>query len=357
MREDFLPVIVVGDFSPTDSGLSVYNLWLTEFLQKSNYPSSKFDTSCAGNKFYFFTRALKYFQGCFVLLKVERNTTIYLSLSGGLSIIGQLLMVLPSHVRGSRLLVAHHSHKIINHPFGFLVNIIYRRILRKVEHVYLSQMMADSYCKIFGKPKKTWVLTNDDVARQRIDAAKKILSKEVTICHASRLSKEKGSLFVLNIALKVMKIYPDIKFVILGSTADLEINHFLNKLQIEYPKQFSYYPNYSLKTLSRELLRSGIFLFPSSYEHEASPGVVLESQMAGNLVLASDVGSLPDIVLAPGKAVPLKNFEFEFFELLESYRSNPATYLNAVMRNQDTMQKRAENSQKKLLEILQFNRT
>jgi hypothetical protein len=78
--------------------------------------------------------------------------------------------------------------------------------------------------------------------------------------------------------------------------------------------------------------------------------------MAGNLVLASDVGSLTEIVLAPGKAVPLKNFELEFFELLKSYRGNPAEYLDALLRNQGTMQKRAEYSQEKLLEILQFNK-
>jgi len=100
---------------------------------------------------------------------------------------------------------------------------------------------------------------------------------------ASRISKEKG-------ILTLLKSWKDI---------EIKINIYgdgplLNKIK-NNSKNIQFHGNCSRDIISNEICKSKFLIFPSEW-FECMPMTILESFRAGTLVLASNIGSIPNII-------------------------------------------------------------
>ena len=100
---------------------------------------------------------------------------------------------------------------------------------------------------------------------------------------ASRVSKEKG-------ILTLLKSWKDI---------EIKINIYgdgplLNKIK-NNSKNIQFHGNCSRDIISNEICKSKFLIFPSEW-FECMPMTILESFRAGTLVLASNIGSIPNII-------------------------------------------------------------
>ena len=100
---------------------------------------------------------------------------------------------------------------------------------------------------------------------------------------ASRISKEKG-------ILTLLKSWKDI---------EIKINIYgdgplLNKIK-KNSKNIQFHGNCSRDLISDEIHKSKFLIFPSEW-FECMPMTILESFRAGTLVLASNIGSIPNII-------------------------------------------------------------
>jgi glycosyltransferase involved in cell wall biosynthesis len=194
-------------------------------------------------------------------------------------------------------------------------------LLRKAEHVFLSEKMKNDYIGVWGETNsKYWVISNHDVAKSRLNSENQKSREEnsLTFIHFGNLSLEKGFFEVVKACEPHLKSDPKSQFKLLGSTINIRIIDAIEGLKSKYPNQFSYSDQYSAELLCRNLSDSDILLFPSHYKNEASPLVILEAQTMGVLVAATDIGTINTEVIHPGFSVQMANYQYELDKLVEN---------------------------------------
>lgn len=341
-------VFIIADFPPPFQGLGIHSEWVRDLLIENHLCIEFFSTTVTTSKFYRSKRVLKYFRLLLKMWKIGPEFTIYIALSAGPTIILQSLVLLKPLLDGSRIIGAHHSYLPINEPKKFIFKLTHGFLLKKIEQIYLSTGMQRSYLEVWDQPIKTWVVTNHDLAIRRIQLGKSSPrnGRTIGISHVSRLEVAKGSLRVLEIFSRLMNQDSYVSCEVLGSTSDTTIIKKIETLSQQFPLQFRYTRVFNLSELSLALHKSDIFLFPSSYRVEASPGSVLEAQAAGNIVVASNIGALPEIILDPGFVVDIEKYDQAFFDFFETFKSKKAEY-----------RKKAENLPQKTLALAEIART
>jgi len=111
------------------------------------------------------------------------------------------------------------------------------------------------------------------------------------ICSVGRFSLEKGHRVLLDAAKRVINTFPDTYFILAGEGFLLNgLKRHAEKLRIE---NRIYFPGY-VKDISKLLSAIDIFVLPSFTE--GMPMSLLEAMAAKRPVVATNVGSIPDLI-------------------------------------------------------------
>jgi len=128
--------------------------------------------------------------------------------------------------------------------------------------------------------------------------------------HLGHITKKKNQKFTISLVYEILKNYPDFKLVFIGNTkADSnyfhEITNYISYLGIAKNIIFTGVidQNSNPRTIPTLMNKSKCVFFPSTYEGFGMPAV--EAIAAGTPILASDRGSLPE-VLGKENVIPLE---------------------------------------------------
>jgi glycosyltransferase involved in cell wall biosynthesis len=171
--------------------------------------------------------------------------------------------------------------------------------------IVVSRVTLDNFLSIGIKPEKITLIYNGiDLKKFEISPKQKLrIKKEFDLENfqvvgmVSRLVKNKGQDFLIKAAPYILKIYPKVKFLIIGEGPDRKI------LEEEIKK----------KELSKNVILTGfrkdipsllsvldVFVHPSYTKTEGLPYSILEAQAAQKPVVVTDVGGCKE-ALEDGK--------------------------------------------------------
>jgi glycosyltransferase involved in cell wall biosynthesis len=312
-------LIAIADLAPPIQGISIVTDWILKRLNEFDFQIRVVNTTVNKTNFYSIKRAYKFFVTFFKLLCTKNFSVLYIPLSHGESLLFQTMFVCLGYLKKKRIIVHHHSYLPITSPSGILHRVSHGNLLRKAEHIFLSDKMKKDYIHAWGEANKSyWVITNHDVARSRlISKNHKHLQDSLTFIHFGNLSIEKGFFDAVGACEPYLRFDPKSQFKILGGTTNIKIINTIEELKRKYPNQFTYSAQYTAELLQRNLSDSDILLFPSHYKNEASPIVILEAQTMGVFVASTDVGTISTEVMHPGFSVQISNYQNELHRLVQ----------------------------------------
>jgi len=196
------------------------------------------------------------------------------------------------HLRGKGIAQAAHGWR----------KYIYKLVFSRTNVICLSEELTKDISKVFSG--KAIVVNNGIESSISMDQFKNRnpISSPVKILFLSNLVREKGIIDLIECASRLSNQNVGYTIDIVGGSGDIseqEVMELLRARNLERnvhvrgpvygPEKYKYY------------LDADIFIFPTFYQNEAFPGVVLEAMQAGATVVAYGEGAIPEM-LEHGKA-------------------------------------------------------
>ncbi len=236
---------------------------------------------------------------------------------------------------GSLFLNNYYKYKIIR-------IIIYLSLLRSNDLIFQND---DDYNifknKNYLKNKKFHLVPSSGVnlKKYKYSGISKVTKEKLNFIMISRLIKDKGVVEYINAAKEVKKIYPDLKFILIGEY-DRNNNEKIDKNIIDKSikdETIIYYP--FQEDVTSFIIKSDCVILPSY--REGTSKVLLESAAIGKPLIATDVPGCNNIVinkyngyLCEKKSyISLKNKILEFIKLDHEQKEEMSLNSRTIVEN------------------------
>jgi glycosyltransferase involved in cell wall biosynthesis len=186
--------------------------------------------------------------------------------------------------------------------------------------------------RFYKSVKRIEVLSNS-VFIPPVERVRTFAPGRIRIGHLSNLSREKGIETVLECLRRLRKGAVEVEFVLAGPATDAATKRLIACASEEFGDYLRY-----LGPLRQAEVRGfyesiDVFLFPSAYEHEAEPLVVIDAVSVGVPVVATDRGCIGYILHSTGGRVfPLDRFIDQAVDQIASWAQDRASLALASER-------------------------
>ncbi len=244
---------------------------------------------------YHAERILRNLLGLAALLsaRLRGNVVAYIGGAGGIGLWYQVATILLAKVLGAGVVFHHHSSNYLSKSPMLSMRMICRLMSTLDVHIFLSELMRRQFGRLYASSSRTVVCSN--VAFVSLKSGANEQSRNgYRLIHISNLSqkRERWRLFRSSRSLRSRSV--DVDLTLIGP-ATREVSEEIDRVVAEF-REVRYLGSQGVETITSELDRADLFLFPTRYVHEAEPLVVLEALGRGVPVLASRRGSLPAIL-------------------------------------------------------------
>jgi glycosyltransferase involved in cell wall biosynthesis len=231
-----------------------------------------------------------------------------------------------------------HCHQFHGFILGFLYNLFYsnkpivftlhttnvKDIKRKIL-LYITKPFRKIDI-IFSKNTKQWYLKNNAIIPNGVDfkeleneferSYSKL--KEFSFLYLGRLSQEKNPLFMISAALQLKE--RNVKNFIFDVVGDGKLMEELKQL-ISKHKLSKYFNLLGFqKNIKKYLIKSHCLIIPS--QREGMPVVLIEAAAVKLPIIATPVGSIPDIINSEnGYLCPIDNFVETMVNVISNYKT------------------------------------
>lgn len=300
-------LLMMGSFDGCVCGESVYNHYLKAYLRKRpNVNVSYICTDITGEG--------QQLSGGFKIGKVMRMMTVYAAfvkrifdvdviyITPGLTTFG-IARFLPvyflSMIFGVKTISHYHGSRLVNTLGRGFVGGVFLRIIKKVDaNIFLSDSLMCDYETVYGDLKNSYVVPNGipDEYYQKNDGM--TCGSSLKVLYLGNLIDSKGVYDAVNSAIELKEMGVDVSLEIVGKG----VGRILEDVKAHALKYnfISYLgPLYGKEKLL-VLRNSDVLLFPSTYDQEAFPLVVLEAMASSCLVISYDVGAVKGMVSDSG---------------------------------------------------------
>jgi glycosyltransferase involved in cell wall biosynthesis len=196
--------------------------------------------------------------------------------------INSLLLVIPLFVYKRKLIVRSFGgnlHGILKQ--NYFNRQILVRLLKNVNYLCVeTQLSKNTLFKEFGFHNLYHLVNHREI--QQVYVPRKF---EKRVLYFGRVNKDKGISQFLEIARQLDDVFD---FSIIGPIDDSNFDYLTN--------DEIYLGVIDPHNVTTTLINYNILIVPTAFIHEGYPGVILEAMLSGVLVLASNFGSIPEII-------------------------------------------------------------
>jgi glycosyltransferase involved in cell wall biosynthesis len=168
-------------------------------------------------------------------------------------------------------------------------------------HIVLGPSMADGLRRHYPEASEIAILSNAVFMSERCPA--RTGGARLRIGHLSNLSRAKGLDGVISAMRAIRSAGGDVELVLGGPAVEADARRSLEAARREFGERLIYLGPLPQSELERFYYSIDAFLFPTLYQHEAEPLVVIEALSFGVPVFATDRGCIRDLVGAAGGRV------------------------------------------------------
>jgi len=324
-----LKIYFVGTFPPPVHGMSFINHELAERLKTGKRQIEIINLSFNSltpkltNKFARIFVVLKGFLYFLFSLATHRKKILYISLSGGLGKIHEILFVIAAGLFKAPVFIHHHSFLYLNKK-SFLLKLIVLITPKSTVHICLCSSMEKELKSMYPKINKILLLSNIQfILPNKPPKRKNVLN---TIGFLSNISKEKGIIEFIETCKLLHRSQLEFNAVIAGPFVSTQIEKIVYKEVAPIAHMIKIAgPVYGNDKF--EFFKSiDALLFPS--HNEAEPVTIWEALANGIPVISTNIGCIKDMIPSTRTLVDNKEeFAKVASDLLLEWRKRPGDFI------------------------------
>lgn len=218
---------------------------------------------------------------------------LYMSVSGGLGQVYELLFLMLVRIRGMRVFLHHHSFAYLDTP-SRLTQWLVQFAGSDAVHITLSSKMAERLKNVYG-PAHVAPISNAVFFVSTKRGAPPVRDRLKTIGFLSNISAQKGVFDFLNLCEVMRDNGLPLRALLGGPFQDGETERQVRERLMLLPNVEYVGPKYNVE---KDSFFSGIdaIVFPTRYVNEAEPVTLHEAMSRGISVVAYGRGCIPEIV-------------------------------------------------------------
>jgi glycosyltransferase involved in cell wall biosynthesis len=219
---------------------------------------------------------------------------LYVSLPDGPAVSLLLPVLIAARLARRRVAVHHESFAYLGRPRWDHRLVL--AIVPQAEHIVLCSRMEELLRARYGSVDKVYVIGNEAFV-ETVPRVDEVHSQEGTggglvVAHLANLTIEKGLDIVLDTARHAVRTGLDLRLRIGGPVVEERARLALAAGQCDLADRLEYWGPVRQDQLDDFYRGVSVFLFPSRYDAEAQPLVVLEALARGVPCVTSEVGCL-----------------------------------------------------------------
>jgi glycosyltransferase involved in cell wall biosynthesis len=261
---------------------------------------------------------------CIVLVRARLGgcTTLYLAPHSGAGLIYSCLIALAGRCCGYALAVHYHSYRNFGR-YTRLMGVFLGICGPNALHVVLAPPMARDLRRLYRAARHVTVVSNTTFVAPRA-LERRFGARRLRIGHLSNLSREKGIVMVLDCLRELRARDIDIELWLAGPAEDAETGALIAEAQAAFGSHLRYLGRLDAADVPRFYSDIDVFLFPTAYEHEAEPLVIVDAVSAGVPVIATDRGCIAYLLgITGGRVLTAKDFVVESVAQLAAWANDP----------------------------------
>lgn len=326
-------VIMVGAFPPPILGMATINAAVRDQLVGAGGAPRVVDVSANSLDRSFASRMGRFpkiVRAVLVLLfgRHRSGDSLYMSVSGGLGQMYEVVFVVCARLRGLRVYFHHHSFAYLDSR-SRVSQLLFRIAGRAAVHIALSRRMAERLKRLY-RVRRVVPVSNTVFlpASQTADVSNRTELR--TLGLMSNLSLEKGLFEFLELTAETRRRDLPVKALLAGPFHDAATERQA-QVRLNETDNIEYLGPQDGK--EKEIFFSDIdvFVFPTSYQNEAEPVVIHEAMSRGLPVIAFGRGCIPEMI-GPGSGLvidPGEPFGPPALAKIEEWINLPETYRRA----------------------------
>jgi glycosyltransferase involved in cell wall biosynthesis len=288
-------VLMIGPLPPPLTGAALITERISDrLLQFARVKTANVSpVNLDRNWHYHFTRLSRMCVAFGLILRHAREfNAAYISLSGGLGQVYDLVLIAVARIFGYALFIHHHSFSYIDQR-SLVFALIGRIAGYGALHICLCTHMETKLKATYGSVSQTITVSNAALVGS-ISRHHSPHRDVIVLGHMSNLTTEKGIDTVLKTAKQCIAAKLPVRLVLAGPVHGSSIQNLIVAAQAELGAALEYRGPVYGSEKEKFFEDIDIFLFPTRYENEAQPLVVLESLAAGVPVVAMARGCIAD---------------------------------------------------------------
>lgn len=228
-------------------------------------------------------------------------SAIYLAPHSGIGLLYSCFLAGVSRLFGYTLYVHYHSYRNMRR-YSALMGLFLALCGPRAVHIVLAPPMEWGLRRYYKSVKRVEVLSNS-VFIPPVKHARKFEGGRIRIGHLSNLSRAKGIENVLECLRRLRADDVEVEFVLAGPATDEATEQLIARASAEFGDSLRYLGPLRQAEVQRFYESIDVFLFPTMYEHEAEPLVVIDAVSVGVPVVATDRGCIGYLLQATGGCV------------------------------------------------------
>lgn len=217
-------------------------------------------------------------------------SAVYLAPHSGIGLLYSSFLAGASRFFGFTLFVHYHSYRNMQRRSPLMALFLLLCGPRAV-HIVLAPPMERGLRRWYGGVSRVEVLSNA-VFIPPSPHERQFEGRSIRVGHLSNLSRAKGIETVLECLRRLSEQGLDIEFVIAGPATDGATERSLAAATAEFAGRLHYLGALRQADVRAFYQSIDVFLFPTIYEHEAEPLVVIDAVSEGVPVIATDRGCI-----------------------------------------------------------------
>lgn len=223
---------------------------------------------------------------------------LYLAPHSGGGLVYSSVLAGASRLLGFRLYVHYHSFKNMGRRARLMAAFV-RLCGAEALHIVLGPSMAVGLKAHYPEARNIFILSNATFLPER-PALERCPTTRLRIGHLSNLSRAKGLDSVIDCMRRLLAAGVDAELVLAGPATNGAARALLDEARSDLAGRLVWLGPVDPEEIDRFYKRIDIFLFPTIYEHEAEPLVVIEALSFGVPVLATERGCIAGVLDGSG---------------------------------------------------------